>query len=105
MKPMMGIYRVAANIRQVKPTPATLFFSTSPSIAKNTGHILFASSSGVKASSYISTDPTKGSMAMVLARLIASVNKRWCLAQVPEIRLGMILPRSVVKYRRDFESL
>jgi hypothetical protein len=44
-------------------------------------------------------------MAMVLARLIASVNKRWCLAQVPEIRLGMILPRSVVKYRRDFESL
>jgi hypothetical protein len=32
---------------------------------------------------------------MVLARLMACVSERWCLAQVPEIRRGIIFPRSV----------
>ncbi len=32
------------------------------------------------------------------ARLIAVVMLRWCRAQFPEIRRGMIFPRSVVKY-------
>jgi hypothetical protein len=34
---------------------------------------------------------------MERARLIAKVSSRWCFAQFPVIRLGMILPRSVVK--------
>jgi len=32
---------------------------------------------------------------MVRARLMALVNSRWCFAQLPDTRLGMILPRSI----------
>jgi hypothetical protein len=42
---------------------------------------------------------------MVLARLMAVVNARWCLAQVPVMRLGMIFPRSDMKYRSVLGSL
>jgi len=42
---------------------------------------------------------------MFLARLMATVSMRWCLAQFPEILRGVILPRSVVKYLRTFMSL
>jgi hypothetical protein len=41
-----------------------------------------------------------GRMAILRALLTATVTSLWCLAQFPEIRLGMILPRSVIKYRR-----
>jgi hypothetical protein len=49
--------------------------------------------------------PTKGRSAIARARLIASVKARWWLAHVPEIRLGIILPRSVIKYFKDLLSL
>jgi len=52
-----------------------------------------------------STVPTKGRKAIVRARLIAWVSVRWCLAQQPDNRRGMILPRSVMKYLRDLGSL
>jgi hypothetical protein len=39
----------------------------------------------------------KGINAMLRALLMAVVNCRWCLAQLPEILLGIILPRSVTK--------
>lgn len=42
---------------------------------------------------------------MDLARFMASVKARWCFAQEPEIRLGMIFPRSVIKYFKDRASL
>jgi hypothetical protein len=35
-----------------------------------------------------------GSSATCLARLIAVVNERWCVAHVPSLRRGSILPRS-----------
>src|SRR5207247_9657994 len=38
-----------------------------------------------------------GRRATVRARLIACVSWRWCRAQLPEIRRGMILPRSLTK--------
>jgi hypothetical protein len=42
---------------------------------------------------------------MVRARLMALVNSRWCFAQLPDTRLGMILPRSVVHpYNRSQSS-
>jgi hypothetical protein len=37
-----------------------------------------------------------GKRAMFLARFIAVVSRRWCLAQQPEIRRGNIFPRSVI---------
>jgi len=37
-----------------------------------------------------------GSSATVRALLIARVTCLWCLAQLPDIRLGTILPRSVI---------
>jgi hypothetical protein len=37
-----------------------------------------------------------GSMAIARARLMAMVTWRWCLAQLPETRRGIILPRSAV---------
>ena len=37
---------------------------------------------------------TKGRKAMTRARLTATVSIRWCLAQLPEMRRGTILPRS-----------
>jgi chromosome condensin MukBEF MukE localization factor len=49
--------------------------------------------------------PTNGSIASDLALLIDKVSCLWCLAQAPEIRLGMILPRSVVKYFNAAGSL
>jgi hypothetical protein len=42
---------------------------------------------------------------MVRARLMALVNSRWCFAQLPDTRLGMILPRSVVKNLSVLASL
>jgi len=35
-----------------------------------------------------------GKSATCRARLIAVVSERWCLAQVPSLRRGSILPRS-----------
>jgi hypothetical protein len=52
-----------------------------------------------------SNEPTKGKSASDLALLIERVSCLWCLAQEPEIRLGMILPRSVVKYFKAEGSL
>ena len=43
--------------------------------------------------------------ATVRARLIAWVSWRWCREQLPEIRRGIILPRSVTKLRRRRVSL
>jgi len=43
------------------------------------------------------SDTTNGIRAIVRALLMATVNSRWCLAQFPVIRRGMILPLSVVK--------
>jgi len=40
----------------------------------------------------------KGKMAKFLDLLMAVVICLWCLAQLPEIRLGMIFPLSVTKY-------
>jgi hypothetical protein len=37
-------------------------------------------------------------MAMFLAFFMAVVISLWCLAQFPDILLGMILPLSVMKY-------
>jgi len=51
------------------------------------------------------SDTTKGSKAMVRALLMATVSSRWCLAQFPVIRRGMILPLSVVKSRNVWGSL
>jgi hypothetical protein len=42
---------------------------------------------------------------MVRALLMAVVNSRWCFAQFPVIRRGMILPLSVVKSRKVWVSL
>ena len=39
----------------------------------------------------------KGRRATTRARLTARVSARWCLAQFPEMRRGMIFPRSVMK--------
>jgi hypothetical protein len=36
---------------------------------------------------------------------MAVVNRRWWRAQLPVIRLGMILPRSVMKFPRTRVSL
>jgi hypothetical protein len=53
----------------------------------------------------MSSVPTKGNVAMLRALLIATVSDLWCFAQVPEMRRGMIFPRSVIKYLNVFESL
>ncbi len=42
---------------------------------------------------------------MLRARLMDSVIRRWCLAQLPDIRRGRILPRSVIKRRSLSVSL
>jgi len=42
---------------------------------------------------------------MFLARLMAAVSCLWCLAQFPEILLGMIFPRSVMNTFRMLGSL
>ena len=47
----------------------------------------------------------KGIKAMARARLMALVNSLWCFAQLPDMRLGIIFPRSVVKCLRLWESL
>jgi hypothetical protein len=39
-----------------------------------------------------------GSSATLRACLIAVVNRRWWRAQLPVMRLGMIFPRSVMKF-------
>jgi len=39
----------------------------------------------------------KGRMQRTRAFLMALVSLRWCLAQVPDMRRGIILPRSVTK--------
>src|SRR6266480_3716644 len=46
-----------------------------------------------------------GSRATVRARLIACVSWRWCRAQLPEMRRGMILPRSLTSVRSRRTSL
>jgi hypothetical protein len=51
-------------------------------------------------SDYLTVDVVKGNRAMFLALLMANDSIRWCLAQLPEIRHGVIFPRSVVKYLR-----
>jgi hypothetical protein len=51
------------------------------------------------------SDTTKGSRAIVRALLMATVNSRWCFAQFPVMRRGMILPLSVVKSRSVCGSL
>src|SRR5207245_1739040 len=48
---------------------------------------------------------TYGSRATVRARLMAWVSWRWWRAQLPEIRRGMILPRSVTRLRSRRTSL
>jgi hypothetical protein len=50
--------------------------------------------------SYRTVDVVKGNRAIFLALLMANDSIRWCLAQLPEIRHGVIFPRSVVKYLR-----
>src|SRR5581483_10163001 len=45
------------------------------------------------------------SIAIVRARLIATVSSRWCRRQFPEIRRGTIRPRSVRKLRSSPTSL
>ena len=54
---------------------------------------------------YLTTDVVKGKRAIFLALFMATVSILWCFAQLPDILLGMILPRSVVKIRSDFASL
>jgi hypothetical protein len=39
----------------------------------------------------------KGRIQRTRAFLMARVTLRWCLAQVPDMRRGIILPRSVTK--------
>jgi len=39
-----------------------------------------------------------GISAIMRARLIAVPTLRWCVAQLPLMRRGMTLPRSVMKY-------
>jgi len=51
------------------------------------------------------SDTTKGSRAIVRALLMATVNSRWCFAQFPVMRRGMILPLSVVNSRNVCGSL
>jgi len=46
-----------------------------------------------------------GISAIMRDRLMAVPTLRWCLAQLPEIRRGMILPRSVTRLRRRRTSL
>jgi hypothetical protein len=47
----------------------------------------------------------KGISAMLRARLMAVPSWRWCRAQFPEMRRGMIFPRSVIKFRKRLISL
>ena len=54
---------------------------------------------------YLTIDVVKGKRAIFLALFMATVSILWCFAQLPLILLGMILPRSVVNIRSDFESL
>lgn len=54
---------------------------------------------------YLIVDVVNGRRAIFLALFIATVSILWCLAQLPEILRGMILPRSVVKYLSILESL
>ena len=46
-----------------------------------------------------------GSIASCRARLISRASGRWCFAQVPEIRRGVIFPVSVMNSRSVFTSL
>jgi hypothetical protein len=46
-----------------------------------------------------------GMSAMLRARLMAVPSWRWCRAQLPEMRRGMIFPRSVIKFRKRLMSL
>ena len=46
-----------------------------------------------------------GTSAILRALLTAVVTIRWCLAQLPEMRLGIILPLSEIVVRRIFTSL
>jgi hypothetical protein len=47
----------------------------------------------------------KASIAIVRARLMATVNSRWCGIQFPDMRRGTIRPRSVRKFRSSPMSL
>ena len=47
----------------------------------------------------------KGKKAMLRARLIARIRRRWCGAQTPEIRDGKIFPRSGMNWSSNFTSL
>ena len=46
-----------------------------------------------------------GTSAILRALLTAVVTIRWCLAQLPEMRLGIILPLSEIVVRTIFTSL
>jgi hypothetical protein len=54
---------------------------------------------------YLILDVVNGRRAIFLALFMATDSILWCLAQLPEILRGMILPRSVVKYLSILESL
>lgn len=54
---------------------------------------------------YLIMDVVNGRRAIFLALFMATVSILWCLAQLPEILRGTILPRSVVKYLSILESL
>jgi sterol desaturase/sphingolipid hydroxylase (fatty acid hydroxylase superfamily) len=58
-----------------------------------------------RAQDQFTRDVVYGSKAMFLALLMATASIRWCLAQLPEILHGVILPRSVVKYLMFLISL
>ena len=47
---------------------------------------------------------TNGSKAIERARLIAVAIRRWSFAEIPEMRLGMIFPRSGMNWRRNSTS-
>src|SRR5262249_48568863 len=50
-------------------------------------------------------DVLNGIRAMLRACLLASASRRWCGAHTPEIRLGVILPRSLMKLPNSRTSL
>ena len=53
----------------------------------------------------VANNNLKGNKSTTLARLIAFAKTLWCLAQVPVIRLGRILPPSVIYFFKRLISL
>jgi len=75
---MTGRYKADANIRLVMTTPAIISFWISLFVIENTGLTLLIPlhSNHGEGENYSSIDPTKGSNAIDLARLMASVSSR-----------------------------